>query len=53
MNLDQLRNQVRPIVHILGVALVVVAALKLFGVNINFGGSVEEAALVGIGLLHV
>lgn len=53
MNLDQIRSQIRPIVHIVGVALVAVAALKLFGVNINFGGGVEESALVGIGLLHV
>lgn len=53
MNVDQLFGQIRPICKLIGVAMVIVAALKLFGVHIDIGGSVEATALVGIGLLHV
>lgn len=51
MNTSQLKSQIVPILHLVGLALVVVAALKFGGVRISFGGNVTETALVGIGLL--
>ena len=54
MNIDQARAQVRPIIHVIGVILVLIAAVKMFGLlHIGISGSVTELALVGIGLLHV
>lgn len=51
MNTSQLKSQIVPVLHLVGLALVVVAALKFGGVRISFGGNVTETALVGIGLL--
>lgn len=51
MNGQQLKSQVIPILHLAGLALVIVAALKFGGVRIPFGGGVQETVLVGIGLL--
>lgn len=51
MNTSQLKSQIVPILHLVGLALVVVASLKFGGVRISFGGGVQETALVGIGLL--
>ena len=51
--MEQTRAQIRPVVHIVGIILVVVAALKLFGIHIPVPGNISELALVGIGLLHV
>jgi hypothetical protein len=51
MNTAQLKSQVLPILHLIGLALVIVAALKHGGVRISFGGNVSETVLVGIGLL--
>ena len=53
MNLDQARAQVRPIVHIVGTVLILVVALKLFGVHIPISGNITELSLVGIGLMHI
>ena len=53
MNMDQARAQMRPIVHIVGTAVILVAALKLFGVHVPVSGNISELALVGIGLMHV
>ena len=53
MNLDQARAQMRPIVHILGTALILIAALKMFGMHIPVTGNISELALVGIGLMHI
>jgi len=35
MNADQVFGQIRPILHLLGSALIAVGLLKFFGVNIN------------------
>lgn len=51
MNAPQLRSQVVPILNLIGLALVVVAALKFGGVRVPIGGGIEQTALVGIGLL--
>jgi hypothetical protein len=51
MNANQLRGQIVPLLHLAGLALVIVAALKYGGVRISFGGNVTETAMVGIGLL--
>ena len=54
MNIDQASAQVRLIIHVIGVILVLVAAVKMFGLlHIGISGSVTEMALVGIGLVHV
>jgi hypothetical protein len=54
MNIDSLLSQIRPILKLVGIALVIVAGLQLFNlVHINFGGDVTQNALVGLGLLHV
>jgi hypothetical protein len=51
MNANQLKLQIVPILHLIGLALVIVAALKYGGVRVAFGGGVQETVLVGIGLL--
>jgi hypothetical protein len=53
MSVDHIFGQARPILKLLGAALIVVAALQLFGVHVGFGGGVEANALVGLGLLHI
>jgi hypothetical protein len=51
MNTAQLKSQIVPLLHLVGLGLVIVAALKYGGVRIGFGGGVQETVLVGIGLL--
>jgi hypothetical protein len=51
MNANQIKSQVVPILHLIGLALVIVAAFKYGGVRVGFGGGVQETVLVGIGLL--
>ena len=51
MDLKQVTSQIVPLLHLIGLVLVVIAALKYGGVQIGFGGGVSETALVGIGLL--
>ena len=51
MNTSQLKSQIVPLLHLVGLALVIIAALKYGGVRIGFGGNVTETAMVGIGLL--
>lgn len=51
MNTAQLKSQVIPILHLIGLALVIVAALKYGGIRVPVGGGVQETVLVGIGLL--
>lgn len=53
MTPDSARQTVRPFTTMAGIALVVIAALKLFGVRLGIPGSITEIALVGIGLLHI
>lgn len=51
MNTAQLKAQIVPLLHLAGLVLVIVAALKYGGVRVSFGGNVTETAMVGIGLL--
>jgi hypothetical protein len=51
MDLKQATSQIVPLLHLIGLALVIVAALKYGGVQLGFGGNVSETAMVGIGLL--
>jgi hypothetical protein len=51
MDLKQATSQIVPILHLIGLALVIIACLKYFEVKLGFGGGVSETALVGIGLL--
>lgn len=52
MNANALKSQALPILHLIGLALVIVALAKFAGVRVSFvGGSITEAALVGAGLL--
>jgi hypothetical protein len=51
MNANQLKAQIVPLLHLAGLVLVIVAALKYGGVRVSFGGNVTETAMVGIGLL--
>ena len=53
MTVDSIFGQARPLLKLIGSALVIVSALKMFGVAIGVPGSVADEALVGIGLLHV
>lgn len=47
MNLDHSLGQIRPILSLIGSAIIVVGVLKFFGVNINVlnGGGLELAAI--------
>ena len=48
MTLDQALGQVRPILKLIGTALIVVGLAKFFGVNINLArGSGLELAVAG------
>ncbi len=48
MNPDQALNQVRPVLKLVGTALIVVGLAKFFGVNINIArGSGLELAVAG------
>lgn len=48
MNLDQAMGQVRPILQLIGSAVIVIGVLKFMGVNINvLNGSGLEIAAVG------
>lgn len=48
MNPDQALNQVRPVLRLIGTALIVVGLAKFFGLNINIAkGSGLELALAG------
>lgn len=48
MNPDQALNQVRPVLRLIGTALIVVGLAKFFGVNINIArGSGLELAVAG------
>lgn len=53
MTVDSALSQIKPITRIIGIALVLSAALKMFGVHIGIAGDAQTLALVGIGLLHV
>lgn len=54
MNVDAVFGQARPLIKLVGAALVIMAALRLFGVGFTaVPGSVTDLALVGLGLLHV
>ncbi|WBT40155.1 hypothetical protein [Hyphomicrobium sp. DMF-1] len=48
MNTSQLKSQIVPILHLVGLALVVVAALKFGGVRISFGGRREDLERPGV-----
>lgn len=48
MNIDQAMGQLRPILSLIGSALIAVGVLKFFGVNINIlRGSGLEIAVAG------
>jgi hypothetical protein len=51
MNAQQFKGQIVPILNLIGLALVIVAALKFGGIRVPVGGNVSETVLVGIGLL--
>lgn len=51
MNANQLKSQIIPLLHLAGLGLVILAALKYFEVKVGFGGGITETAMVGIGLL--
>jgi hypothetical protein len=54
MTIDSIFGQIRPILKLIGAALIIVAAIQLFRLaNINLGGDAQANALVGLGLLHV
>lgn len=53
MTVDSLISQARPIFKLVGIACVLVAALKLAGFGIPIRTGVTELSLVGIGLLHI
>jgi len=53
MSVDAIFGQARPLLRLVGAALIVVAAAKLFGFQIGVPGTIEAQALVGLGLMHV
>lgn len=54
MNVDAIFGQARPIIRLVGSVLIVIAALRLFGVSITaLPGGVSDLALVGLGLMHI
>lgn len=53
MNTDQIFGQVRPVLKLAGAVMVIIAALKMFGIADGISGGTTEYALVGLGLLHV
>ena len=47
MNIDQSLGQIRPILSLIGSAVVALGLLKFFGVNIPLAGSGLELAVAG------
>jgi len=54
MTLDKVFSEARPILSFIGSAVIIVGALKFFGVNINVlnGGGLEIAA-IGFLIKHI
>jgi hypothetical protein len=51
MNANQLKSQIIPILNLIGLALVIVAAVKFAGIKVPIDGNIHETVWVGIGLL--
>lgn len=52
MDNDPTLAQIKTVFHLIGIVLVLMAAVKLFGYH-GLPGNISEIALVGIGLINV
>ena len=52
MQVDQVLNQVRPFVQLIGSALILIGAAKFFGFNAGLNGEGWQLVIVGFGLKH-